>query len=67
MGKVMFAEARKNDGLYGTGILLEEPNSARSRPRDRIELYQQQRKPQPPTHTRGQQARKGKATETAQR
>ena len=35
-------------GLYGTGILSEEPNPTGSRPRDLIGLYKQQKKPHPP-------------------
>ena len=35
-------------GMYGTGILFEEPNPTGSRPRDLIGLYKHERKPHPP-------------------
>ena len=39
--------SERDEDLYGTGILFEEPKPNRSRPRDLIGLYKQQRKPQP--------------------
>ena len=43
---------RENAGVYGTGILVEEPNPTGSRPSDLIGLEEQHRKPHPPQHTR---------------
>ena len=43
-------------GLYGTGILFEEPNPTGSRPRDLIGLYRQHTKPHPP-NTQGRARR----------
>ena len=43
-------------GLYGTGILFEEPNPTGSRPSDLIGLYRQQKKPHPP-NTQGRARR----------
>ena len=45
-----------NDG-FCTGLLFEEPNPTRSRPRDLIGLYKQHMKPHPP-NTQGRARRK---------
>ena len=45
---VMMMMLTRGIGLYGTGILFEEPNPTGSRPRDLIGLCKQQTKPRPP-------------------
>ena len=50
--------SERDEDLYGTGILFEEPKPNRSRPRDLIGLDRQQGKPHPPQHTQGRARRK---------
>ena len=57
----------ENVGLYGTGILFEEPNPTGSRSSDRIGLNKQQMRPHPRNTHQGGQGESTEAIEATRR